>query len=261
MDDCSAQIAQYTSLRSFEKCREIVRMSKDRLGEVLSALELIDADSMQCVLQDHTFHKILNSNPPFYILIETTVTNLIYRFHTLSGSNERHDQEKLAGFLTEAIDREIIIDGVQASSRQEVENIWRIREAVPVMIARSGYVYKHDVSLPLEYFYRLTEVIRERLAVNGDGVDAKVFTFGHIGDGNSHLNIVTEHYSQEVADRLYPFLYDWVVEHNGSVSAEHGVGQVKREYAKYGKGSELGIAKQLKQIFDPRNILSPYKMF
>ncbi|KHN80771.1 D-2-hydroxyglutarate dehydrogenase, mitochondrial [Toxocara canis] len=238
---------QVVSLSSFEKCREIVRLSKDRLGEVLSALEIIDEESMCCVLEDASFHKIFSSDHPFYILLETI------------GSDEYHDQEKLANFLNEAMDRGLLADGVQACSREEASYMWRIREAVPVALVRSGYVFKHDVSLPLQHFYTLTEAVKHRLAM--EGLKARVFTFGHIGDGNSHLNVVTKEYSPDVADELYPFIYDWVVTHDGSISAEHGIGQLKKPFMAFGKGVEIEIAKRLKKVFDPSHILSPYKMF
>ncbi|VDM38457.1 unnamed protein product [Toxocara canis] len=242
----SVQVAML-GLSSFEKCREIVRLSKDRLGEVLSALEIIDEESMCCVLEDASFHKIFSSDHPFYILLETI------------GSDEYHDQEKLANFLNEAMDRGLLADGVQACSREEASYMWRIREAVPVALVRSGYVFKHDVSLPLQHFYTLTEAVKHRLAM--EGLKARVFTFGHIGDGNSHLNVVTKEYSPDVADELYPFIYDWVVTHDGSISAEHGIGQLKKPFMAFGKGVEIEIAKRLKKVFDPSHILSPYKMF
>uniref|UniRef100_A0A914ZHZ0 D-2-hydroxyglutarate dehydrogenase, mitochondrial n=1 Tax=Parascaris univalens TaxID=6257 RepID=A0A914ZHZ0_PARUN len=241
----STQVAML-GVSSFEKCREIVRLSRSRLGEVLSALELIDANSMQCVLEDNSFHPVLRSNPAFYILVETI------------GSDERHDKEKVAKFLDEAMERGLLVDGVQALSREEASYMWRVRETVPVALARSGYVFKHDVCLPLQHFYTLTEVVKHRLGL--EGLEARVFTFGHIGDGNSHLNIVTKGYSPDVADELYPFIYDWVVINGGSISAEHGIGQLKRPFMAFGKGHEIEIAKRLKEVFDPRRILSPYKM-
>ncbi|VDK56582.1 unnamed protein product [Gongylonema pulchrum] len=99
--------------------------------------------------------------------------------------------------------------------------------------------------------------VREHL-----GAQAKrVIVFGHMAEGDLHINVTSDKYYTELTAKLYPFLWEWVTEHGGSISAEHGVGQAHRPYSNLGKGYQTEVAKQLKNVFDPRRILSPYKMF
>ncbi|CAF1654576.1 unnamed protein product, partial [Didymodactylos carnosus] len=86
--------------------------------------------------------------------------------------------------------------------------------------------------------------------------------FGHVGDGNLHLNVTTKEYSQTVKDVLEPFLYEWVSKQRGSISAEHGLGLHKAKYLGLGKSLHaLDIMRNIKTLFDPNLILNPYKLF
>ena len=85
--------------------------------------------------------------------------------------------------------------------------------------------------------------------------------YGHVGDGNLHLNISAKEYSDELFRQIEPFVYEWTAEHNGSVSAEHGVGLMKVGALRYTK-SEAAVSamRAIKQTLDPRGILNPYKV-
>lgn len=134
--------------------------------------------------------------------------------------------------------------------------MWRLRESAPLAMATGGFAYLYDISLPLHSFYRLTEVVRERYAQS-----AKVVaTYGHLGDGNTHLNVIVNDYNQKFHESLDTFIYEWVVAHGGSISAEHGIGQLKLPYASLGKPSvERDLVRRIKAVFDPNGILNPYK--
>ncbi|VDM62808.1 unnamed protein product [Angiostrongylus costaricensis] len=174
------------------------------------------------------------------------------------GSNEEHDAKKLERFLEDCFSNGVAVDGVQAQSSAESSAMWRLRESAPLAVSADGFAYKNDVSLPLEHFYQLTEEIRARCAK----LAKNIVTYGHLGDGNSHLNVTSEGYSQELYDSLYPFLYEWVIAHGGSISAEHGIGQLKLPYSSLGKSAaERDLVWKIKAIFDPSGILNPYKTF
>ena len=84
--------------------------------------------------------------------------------------------------------------------------------------------------------------------------------YGHIGDGNLHLNITVEKNTPEVTALIEPFVYEWTSQNGGSVSAEHGLGFKKRQYIEYTKKREAVLwMKKIKHLFDPKNILNPYK--
>jgi D-2-hydroxyglutarate dehydrogenase len=83
-----------------------------------------------------------------------------------------------------------------------------------------------------------------------------------LGDGNLHLNITSQEYSSELLNKIEPFVYDWVSRQRGSVSAEHGLGLKKRDYIEYTKSpTSVHWMRRMKKLFDPNNILNPYKIF
>ena len=85
--------------------------------------------------------------------------------------------------------------------------------------------------------------------------------YGHIGDGNMHLNITSKNYSHDVLNRIEPFLYEWTSEQKGSISAEHGLGFKKRDFIHYSKSNAAVQAMhQIKRVFDPQGIMNPYKV-
>lgn len=94
------------------------------------------------------------------------------------------------------------------------------------------------------------------------GQDAKrVCGYGHLGDGNIHLNITSEKFDKSLHNKIEPFVYEWVAKHNGSISAEHGIGFKKRDYLHYSKPNEaIAIMSEIKKLFDPKGILNPYKV-
>ncbi|KAJ2516403.1 D-lactate ferricytochrome c oxidoreductase, partial [Coemansia sp. RSA 1939] len=89
----------------------------------------------------------------------------------------------------------------------------------------------------------------------------QVSGYGHIGDGNLHLNIVTDRFDDRVTRIFEPYVYEWVASHRGSISAEHGVGLMKRDYLSYSKPpAMIDYMKRIKALFDPNGILNPYKV-
>ena len=151
-----------------------------------------------------------------------------------------------------------VINGTVASDSTQIETLWRIRESLSESLSKEGHVYKYDLSLPYDKFYGIVEALKERLPAEL----ATIYSYGHVGDANIHLNIVSKEYSPEVKKIIEPWVYEYCLEWGGSVSAEHGIGQMKRNYLHYGKSeAQLRLLRQLKNTFDPHGILNPYKMF
>eukprot|EP01027_Heterolobosea_sp_BB2_P007292 GEZU01010871.1.p1 GENE.GEZU01010871.1~~GEZU01010871.1.p1 ORF type:complete len:133 (-),score=30.51 GEZU01010871.1:319-717(-) len=120
---------------------------------------------------------------------------------------------------------------------------------------------RYDVSLPVPQMYKLVEEMNQRLTPFAkDGVQA--VGYGHIGDGNMHLNIsVPSGLNDEVFKQIEPFVYEWTAKHNGSISAEHGLGVMKATKIGYSKTPEMiEIMRRTKAMMDPNGILNPYKV-
>jgi FAD/FMN-containing dehydrogenase len=138
---------------------------------------------------------------------------------------------------------------------------WDIRESCNPIIKALGYNYKYDLSLPIPLYYDIVEETRNHLK---DRPDAIVVNWGHVIDGNIHLNIITPGVFEEDADLkalLEPFIFEAVIHRGGSISAEHGLGQQKNKYlGKYAKDPQaVQMMKSLKHLFDPNGILNPGK--
>lgn len=95
-----------------------------------------------------------------------------------------------------------------------------------------------------------------------EGLVKQIIGFGHIGDGNLHLNIMTKERTKELEDAIEPYVYELVKANDGSISAEHGLGVMKSEYLGYSKSpNSIEMMKKVKKLFDPNGILNPYKYF
>ncbi len=244
----------FLGVESYEAVKTTFKSAKRELGEILSAFELMDSNS-QVLAKEHlkTTHP-LEDEHPFYVLIET------------SGSDATHDQEKLEKFLEQAFEQEIISDGVIAQDETQLKNLWNWREQIPEASTIGGGVYKYDVSLPLDHLYGLVDAVRERLIEHkllGETEEFPVVDaigYGHVGDGNLHLNVAVRRYTKDVEKVLEPFVYEWVSSKKGSISAEHGLGFQKKNYIGYSKSElEIELMKDLKKLYDPKLILNPYK--
>lgn len=233
----------FLGLQSFAKVLTTYQRARQHLGEILSAVELIDTQSMQFAKETLNIDSPIGEYP-FYLLLET------------SGSREDHDTEKMNAFLDLALMKHWILNGTVANDSAKVKKIWSVRERIPESFLRGYYVFCYDFTLPLKNYYALVEDIREYM---GDKA-ISVFGFGHLGDGNLHLQIAVREYKAELREYLEPYVFKKVKALNGSISAEHGIGFVKAHCLDLVKGKEtLSLMRQLKLMMDPNKILNPYK--
>jgi FAD/FMN-containing dehydrogenase len=244
----------YFGLPSFEHVQKAYKEAKVQLGEILSAFELMDAQSQAFVHRVTGNKRPLDGEHPFYCLIET------------SGSNSEHDNEKLETFLEHVMGEQIVSDGVLAQDDTQVKSLWAWREGITEAIGHFGGTYKYDLSIPLPELYSLVEETRERLRQKGlTGDDDShpalgVVGYGHMGDSNLHLNIPVRKYTKEVEKALEPWVYEWIEKRNGSISAEHGLGLAKKDYIGYSRSETMiKLMGQIKKLYDPNGIMNPYK--
>ncbi|TRY74872.1 hypothetical protein TCAL_07130 [Tigriopus californicus] len=234
----------FLGMTSFESVLRTFKEARSNLGEILSSCEFIDAEAMKCVTGNLELTCPIDPQA-FYMLIET------------SGSRSNHDEEKLTEFLEALMSDGTVVDGTVASSEAQIQKIWPLRERLAEALLRDGYCYKYDISLPLDVFYDSVIAMKERL---GSRV-IRCIGYGHVGDGNMHLNITTKEYDDQVMQLIEPFLYEWTSHHKGSISAEHGLGFKKRNFMHFSKSpSAIKAMKQIKAVFDPQGIMNPYKV-
>lgn len=236
----------FLALRTYDEVLRAMKLARTHLQEIISAIEFQDIESLNLVLKHIPGARDpLPERSAFYMLIET------------SGSNASHDAEKISEFLAALEKEDLLVNGTLAESEKQSQELWKLREAISESLSKEGYVYKYDVSLPVAQMYNLVEKTRMRL----QNATAHVVGYGHLGDGNLHLNIVCPKADNDVLSLLEPWLFEQLKSYRGSISAEHGLGQAKNSFIYYSKSPEsVRLMQQLKHFFDPKGILNPYKV-
>jgi D-2-hydroxyglutarate dehydrogenase len=259
-----SQQSAWLACESFADVVQVLRVAKRVLGEGLAALEFMDATTVAILqraplripLVPETTDNDSNSSSgvyPYYLLVET------------HGSSAKHDEEKLEAFLTTVLEGGLVVDGVVAQDESQRAHFWKLRELANPTVGALGYSYKYDLTVPVAEWMDFCEEtrrhVRQHLPDTVEWVDA---VWGHIVDGNMHYNFVTpqnEDVDPRIEQVLEPFLFEAVLRRGGSVSAEHGVGQAKRQLLPMvHEEASLQTMRDLKDLFDPKGILNPHKV-
>ena len=232
---------------------DLLALARTRAPGQVTAIELVPRIGLDFTLRHAATRDPLAEPFGWYVLLE------------LSGTaDETVLSEGLETMLAEALERGIIGDAVVAQSAAQAADLWRIREALSEVQRHEGGSIKHDVSVPVS---RIPEFIEQATAAVARLVpDARTVPFGHIGDGNIHFNV-----SQPAGADKAAFLARWqdvaaavhevVLRLGGSISAEHGIGQLKRDLMPAIKSPvELALMRDVKRLLDPNSILNPGKL-
>ena len=217
----------------------------------LTAFEFFSDKALAKVLARGDVPAPFETECPFYALIE---------FEAVS---EEVSEQALATF-EHCVEQGWVLDGVMSQSEQQLENLWKLREYISETIAH-WTPYKNDISVTVGQVPAFLRDIDEIVAKNYP--DFEVVWFGHIGDGNLHLNILKpdnlskdEFFAQ--CTTVNQWVFETVQKYNGSISAEHGVGMTKRDYLHYRRSAEeIAYMQAIKAIFDPNGIMNPGKIF
>ncbi len=217
----------------------------------LTAFEFFSDKALAKVLARGDVPAPFETDCPFYALIE---------FEAVS---EEVSEQALATF-EHCVEQGWVLDGVMSQSEQQLENLWKLREYISETIAH-WTPYKNDISVTVGQVPAFLRDIDDIVAKNYP--DFEVVWFGHIGDGNLHLNILKpDNLSKDEFFAQCAVVNQWVFEtvekYNGSISAEHGVGMTKRDYLHYSRSAEeIAYMQAIKAVFDPNGIMNPGKIF
>lgn len=217
----------------------------------LTAFEFFSDRCLEKILGRGDVPAPFESRTPFYALLE---------FEAL---NEDVANEALATF-EHCVEQGWVLDGVMSQSEQQLQNLWKLREYISETISH-WIPYKNDISVTVGQVPAFLKDIDDIVSANYPDFD--VLWYGHIGDGNLHLNILKpEALAKEDFFAKCAVVNKWVFEivekYNGSISAEHGVGMTKRDYLQYSRSAaEIAYMKAIKAVFDPNGIMNPGKIF
>ena len=228
--------------------------AKARLGDSLSAFELMRAPSLT-----HAIAAVPGLVSPF---AETHPWVLL-----VEASAQEGGESLIAGLETllgQGLEDGLVLDAVIASSGAQRRNLWALREAQAEAQAHAGKGVKHDISVPVSAIPAFVERADAALTARFPGI--LPFTFGHVGDGNLHYNPVmpadwTEDMRRARAGEINRIVHDVVADIGGSISAEHGLGQLRVAEAEHYKSSvELDLMRAVKAALDPQGLMNPGKV-
>jgi FAD/FMN-containing dehydrogenase len=242
------------ALPSVANAVDLLCRARAELGPALTAFEVISAACVPLLKRHFSAMRWPFDAPvPVVALVEMS-----------DHESEAHARDVLESVLAQALESGIATDGVVGESVAQSRALWALREHLSEAQALEGAHIKHDISVPISGVAAFVEAAQAQVQRDFPGVRAA--WFGHLGDGNLHFNLLAPEGTdpalfcaqQEVVNRA---VHDLVHAFGGSISAEHGLGQLRRdENARYKEGVELALMQSLKQALDPLGLMNPDKV-
>ncbi|MBC7454820.1 MAG: FAD-binding oxidoreductase [Massilia sp.] len=249
--------ASITALVALARPREalaLLSLVQDQCGASLTGFELISDVCMRLVATHfpHLPTPFLKRHPQ-YVLLEVS-----------SSESEQHAVGLIEQALNLAVERDLADDAVLATSSFQSRALWHLREHIPLAQAASGKNIKHDISLPISSIADFIDSTDAQLQIAFPS--CQVVCFGHLGDGNLHYNVAPPEgvpHDAFLANQgaISRIVHDSVEACSGSISAEHGIGALKRDdLVRYKSKVELDMMRAIKNALDPLGIMNPGKV-
>ena len=247
----AAVLTALAALPSLEAAIGLLQLAQARLGAGLTGFEVMGEFALGLVRRH--FPQLRQPLPPapWTVLLEQSDTE-----------GEAHARGLFEGLLEAALERGLIDDAAVAESIEQSNGLWHLRESIPLAQSEEGLNIKHDISLPVSRIPAFVAQTDAALRAAVPGV--RLVNFGHLGDGNLHYNVQAPEgedpklFLQRFEPAVNRIVYDAVGEHEGSISAEHGIGALKRDELAHRKSPvALGLMRAIKQGLDPDNRMNP----
>jgi FAD/FMN-containing dehydrogenase len=251
----AAQVAAWVAVPTPAAALALLALAQQRLASELTAFELISETCLQLVLHHvHAARRPLAEAAPWYVLLEVS-----------SAHSEAAATEAIEGLLEAALEAGHASDAALSASVAQFRSLWALREDISESQGAEGPTIKHDIALPIARIPAFIEATGAAIARHFPAL--RLVVFGHLGDGNLHYNLSPPAGGMDraaFAAREAPLnrlLHDAVHEAGGSISAEHGLGVLRRdEAARYKTAVERRLMHSLKRAFDPLNLMNPGKL-
>ena len=258
----AARATAFAEVRDVEAAVALLHRLQAASGGGVEAFELIPADILHVL-----FHHFPNIPQPLATRGKMNVLMEIASTNPASGIADDTGQSPLRTIIEEtlgaALEDGLVLDATIAASEAQRQALWDVRETAPESHKMSAGVARSDISLPqsaLAPFY-------DEMVAGIRAIDPNLWIcgYGHIGDGNLHFNLIADEKSNADFDSkkvdLYELLYEKVAKYNGSISAEHGIGQTKRaQLAKVKSPEIMDVMRAIKASIDPKNLMNPGKV-
>ncbi|HMN93622.1 MAG TPA: FAD-binding oxidoreductase [Hydrogenophaga sp.] len=248
----ACRLTAWAAVPSLDAAVALLGLAQGRLGAGLTGFEVMGQFALSLVDRHMPQLRIpLWQQAPFCVLLENS-----------DSESESHARSQFEQLLESAFEDGLVTDAVVAESLQQAHGLWHIRESIPLAQAEEGLNIKHDISIPVSripVFCAETDALLQR-EIPG----VRLVNFGHLGDGNLHYNVQAPAgddpatFLRAHEERVNTLVFDQVARHQGSISAEHGVGSLKAaKLTHYKDPVALGLMRQIKQALDPQGILNP----
>ena len=257
-----ARATAFAEVRDVDAAVTLLHRLQAASGGGVEAFELIPADILHVL-----FHHFPNIPQPLATRGRMNALMEIASTNPASGITDDTGQSPLRTIIEDtlgtALEDGLVLDATIAASEAQRQALWDVRETAPESHKMSAGVARSDISLPqsaLAPFY-------DEMVTGIRAIDPNLWIcgYGHIGDGNLHFNLIADEKSNVDFDSkkkdLYELLYEKVAKYNGSISAEHGIGQTKRaQLAKVKSPEILDVMRAIKASIDPKNLMNPGKV-
>lgn len=250
------RIVIWAGLPSLSAARTLLLHCEDAVGDALEGFEVMPRACLDAVLSHlPDARSPLDEAHAWHALIEVVADR----------SSADTLRERCEVMLETAFEGDLLEDAVISTSEAQAEAFWLLRESVAPAERERGPAVQHDISVPVEKMPEFVDVTGPMIEARWPGTEA--VAFGHLGDGNVHYHVIAPHVSdaqtwyEGEGKAISRYVHDLVTQWGGSISAEHGIGQLKREeLARLGDPVALSMLQAFKQALDPKCLLNPGKL-
>jgi len=247
----AARTTALATLATLENAVALLQLSQGRLGPSLTGFEVMNALSLALVRKHFPQLRQPLAAAPWTVLLEQS-----------DPESAEHATTRFEALLAESLERGLIVDAAVAATLEQSKAMWHLRESIPLAQSLEGSNVKHDIALPASAvadFVAATDAALGRAFAG-----ARLVDFGHLGDGNLHYNVqapdgvAPDAFLAQHEAAINAIVYDAVAARGGSFSAEHGIGQLKRDdLARRKDPTALALMRSIKRALDPANRLNP----
>ncbi len=250
----AAQLTAWAAVPSMEAAVRLLGLAHKHLAAGLTGFEVMGQFALSLVVRHMPQLRVPFAGmpeAPYCVLLENS-----------DSESEAHARQRFESLLELALEDGCVLDAVVAENLTQAQELWHIRESIPLAQAEEGLNIKHDISVPtsrIPAFVAHTDALLQR-----EIAGVRLVNFGHLGDGNLHYNVQApagadgKAFLRDQEAHVNQLVYDAVAQFGGSFSAEHGVGQLKTAQLEHYKSPvALSMMRAIKQALDPQGIMNP----
>ena len=250
-----SQLTALAAVPSLQAAVDLLGLAHRHLSAGLTGFEVMGQFALRLVVKHFPQQRVpFYESAPYCVVLENSDTE-----------SDSHARSQLERLLEEALEKGCVTDAVVAESMAQARALWHIRESIPLAQVHEGLNIKHDISIAVS---RIPEFVAQAdAALEQAFPGVRLVNYGHLGDGNLHYNVQAplgqdgETFLREQENAVNAVVYALVDAYSGSISAEHGIGSLKREkLEKHKSPVALGLMRSIKTALDPHNLFNPGRM-